>query len=149
LRSKILLWLRLTFPSVQPDQHGRILSDCNQQITELAEPLLPEQLDLAEGLRRILRGLGVHHPSGIGGLDDPGHLGVGRGEMVVPEQGHFLPQRRGRVDHPEQPALAGVVDDEVGREGPWVVIPTYPGVPMLSSISAAAGSKSTSRLTAL
>ena len=36
--------------------------------------------------------------------------------MVVPEERHLLLQRTPRVDHPEQPALARVVDVDIGRE---------------------------------
>ena len=43
-------------------------------------------------------------------------LAVGRGEVVVPEQRHLLLQRAPAVDHAEDPALACILDVDVGRE---------------------------------
>ena len=45
-----------------------------------------------------------------------GELAVGGGEVVVPEHRHLFLQRAPRVHHAEHPALARVVDVDVGRE---------------------------------
>ena len=55
--------------------------------------------------------LGRLHLAGVGN-----QLAVGRGEVVVPEQRHLFLQRSPRVDHAEHPALARIVDVDVGRE---------------------------------
>jgi hypothetical protein len=92
-----------------------ILRDLDQQVAEVTERVLAEQLDLSlrpaqhAGLvREQLRAL--QHARVVGQLAEAG------GEVVVPEQRHLLLQRTPRVDHPEQPALTGIVDVDVGRE---------------------------------
>ena len=57
---------------VKPDQHGRIAGHLLQQRLEAAETEVTEELDL------------VQHQHGVL------HLAVGRGEVVVPEEGQLL-----------------------------------------------------------
>ena len=57
-----------------------------------------------------------HQARGVACAVRAGHLRIGRGEVVVPEERHLLLERPRAVDHPEEPALAGVADDGVRRE---------------------------------
>ena len=60
---------------VQPEDHGRVLRDRQQQITIVAHALLAEQLDLFQQLVVVV------------------DLGIAGGEHMVPEQRHLLLQR--------------------------------------------------------
>ncbi len=66
---------------VKPPQHRRLAADFDDKVSEAAQAVGAEQLDL------------VVHP--IRPADLPG----AGGKMVVPEERHPLLQRRGRVDH--------------------------------------------------
>ena len=98
--------------AVEPDQHRGILRDLDEQVAKVAEGVLAEHLDLPEGSAqrtgRICHHLGCLCRAGIGV-----QLAVGGGEVVVPEERHLLLQWTARMDHPEQPALARVVDVDV------------------------------------
>jgi hypothetical protein len=69
---------------VEPDQHRRIAGHRRQQRRKPPEPLLPEQIDLRDHLRRL-------------------HLLQRRREMAVPEQRHLFVQRVRRAQHPVEP----------------------------------------------
>ena len=97
--------------AVEPDEHRRVLRDRDQQIAEVAERVLAEQLDLPAARRPDPRA--ASRPSSrvaFVGAERAGDLAVGGGEVVVPEERHLLLERTLRVHHPEQPALARVVD---------------------------------------
>jgi hypothetical protein len=105
----------LALVSCQPDHHRRILRDLEEEVAEVAERVLPEQLDLplrppehARLVREQLRAL--QHARFVSQLAEAG------GEVVVPEQRHLLLQRTTRVDHPEHPPLTGIVNVDVRRE---------------------------------
>ncbi len=103
--------------AVQPHQDRRVLRDGDQQVAEVAEGVVAEQLELSLGAVAILGRLGGQHPRRLGAVVGAGDLRVGGGEVVVPEERHLLLEGALGVDHPEQPALAGVGDVEVRREG--------------------------------
>ena len=52
--------------------------------------------------------------------------------MVVPEERHLFLQRPAAVEHPEQPALARIVDDGRGRKCAVRCGPGVPGRPDLA-----------------
>ena len=87
---------------VEPDQHGRVARDLLQQRLEVAEAVVAEQLDL------------LQHQHGVA------DFAVGRGEVVVPEEGHLLLERPLRVQHAVEPPELGGFDlfgiAEVGRQ---------------------------------
>ena len=103
--------------SVEPDQHGRILRDCHEEIPEAAaQALFAKELDLAlrAGQLAALEG---HHLGRLQRADRTRDLGVGGGEVVVPEERHLLFERPLCVHHAEEPTLARVFDAGVGSEG--------------------------------
>ena len=114
--AEVLLRLRFGVAlAVEPHQHRGILRDLHQEIAVVAEGVLAEKLDLslrtAQHAGLVREHLGRLHVAGVGD-----QLAVGGGEVVVPEQRHLLLQRTPRMNHAEQPALARVVDVDVGRE---------------------------------
>ena len=102
-------------PAVEPDEHRRIVRDFDQQIAEVAEREPAEQLDLPVRTRQLAR-FERHHLRALHRAEGARDLAVGRGEVVVPEERHLFLERTLRVHHPEQPALAGVLDVRVRRE---------------------------------
>ena len=116
LAAEVLLGPRLgVVLAVEPHQHRRIAGHLHQEVAEVAERVLAEQLELplrpAQRARLVREHLGALHGARLGG-----QLAVGGGEVVVPEERHLLLQRTPRVHHAEHPALARVVDVDVGRE---------------------------------
>jgi hypothetical protein len=95
---------------VEPDQHRRVPGDLEQQIAEVSDREFPEQLDLADDAVGVLAGLGGEHAGGFRRSEGAVDFRVGGGEVVVPEERHLLLERALAMDHPEQPALARVVD---------------------------------------
>ena len=111
LTGKVLLRLRTEVgAAVEPHQHRWILGDRDQQIPEVAERVLPQQLELPLEPGRVLRGLGRKCPRSLDRTEFAGDLRVGGGEMVVPEERHLLLQRTAAVDQAEEPALARMSD---------------------------------------
>ena len=114
--AEVLLGARAGVGSpVKPDEHRRVFGNLDQQVTEAARGPVAEQLNLsarAVGLRVL-----IHHLGRMDGAVGAGDLRIGRGKEVVPEQRHLLLQRTTGVHHPEQPPLARIVDDRIGREG--------------------------------
>ena len=102
-------------PAIEPHEHRRIARDFNQQVAKVSEREPAEQLDLS-GRARQLALFERHHLGALHGAERTGDLAVAGGEVVVPEERHLLLQRTLRVHHPEQPALAGVLDVRVRRE---------------------------------
>ena len=106
--------LVLILPSSQMSVAGSCAT-WHQQVAIAPERVLAEQLDLS--LRAAQHaGLRREHLRALLGTRIGGELAVGGGEVVVPEHRHLFLQRTPRVDHAEHPALARVVDVDVGRE---------------------------------
>src|SRR5262244_586878 len=99
---------------VEPDNHGRIFRELDQQRIEPPETVAPEHVDLVE-----------EGPSLI-------ELRVTRGEEAVPEERDLLLQRTPGRDHAIQPGGSGsvklaqlrlidvVATDDVLGHGLWV-----------------------------
>ena len=111
LTGKVLLRLRTEVgAAVEPHQHRGVLRNGNQQIPEVAERVLPQQLELSLKSGGVFGGLGRKCPRPLRGIEFAGDLRVGRGEMVVPEERHLLLERAAAVDQAEEPALARMRD---------------------------------------
>ena len=85
---------------VQPKDHGRVLGNHNEKVTEAAQPVLAESFNLLQ-----------HHGAVV-------NLGVARGEDVMPEEGHLLLQRPWSVDqtvHPLGLAVGGIAASVLRR----------------------------------
>ncbi len=81
---RVPLDVRLT---VQPDQHGGVFRDGDQEVNEGARAQRAEELVLLQHVRGIV------------------HLIVGGGEVVMPEEGQVLLQRRGARGHQVRPPV--------------------------------------------
>ena len=85
---------------VQEGEHRGILRDGHHQVAEIAEPLLMEQLELAEQLAVVA------------------DLGFVDGEVAVPEQRHLFLKRAGRRQHAIGPPIGRAVGFENTRAKP-------------------------------
>ena len=89
-----IVLIRLAFDiavGVQPDQHSGIATDVEQERPEMTQRVPPQQLLLVEHQRRHC------------------HLVDTGGEVIVPEQRHFLAQRIGTVERAIQPPGAQLI----------------------------------------
>ncbi len=75
----------MVFVVVQPEDHGRIFRDREQQIPIVAHALVAEELNLFEQLVVIV------------------DLGIASGEHLMPEKRHFFFKRAIRVDQVKHP----------------------------------------------
>jgi hypothetical protein len=65
-----------------------------------------------------LSGFERHHFRALNGTAKPGHLAVGRREVVVPEERHLFLERPLRMQHSEEPPLTRVFDIRIRGELP-------------------------------
>ena len=117
LAAEVLLRpLPRVLPSVEPDEHRRILAPPRSSRSRK----LPSAYWRNSSIWPCGPGSSPDFSAIIfvacSAADGAGDLAVGRGEVVVPEQRHLLLQRALRVDHPEQPSLPRVLDVRVRRE---------------------------------
>ena len=117
LARKIFLRLRFRVrPAIQPDEHGGIFRDVEEDVAEVAERVRAQHLDLAGHASGIVGGFRRHVASRFGSAERAGDLVVAGREEVVPEERHLLLKRPVGVHHPEQPPLTCVGDIRVRRK---------------------------------
>ena len=84
---------------VQPENHGRVLGQLDQQFPVVAHAVLAEHVYLLQHLVAVV------------------HLGVAGGEDVVPEEGHLLLEGPGGVNHLPHVVGLAVVGHSAGQLG--------------------------------
>ena len=102
--------------AVEPDEHRRVFGDVDQDVFEVGQRVVAQHFHLAAHAAGILRRLRRHVARAFGRAKRAGDFRVTRREVVVPEERHLLLQRPVRVQHPEQPPLAGIADVRLRSE---------------------------------